>query len=112
MKVVDFITWNSKLSSHPWRSFGISEHKTFKPARNPYWKTEFEFTQDTPNDAKRALPPVLHCLPWFVGLLIDFIFIVSGSEVGHYFKISFSNRLALQAFPTNIWFEVPLVRLW
>ena len=43
------------------------------------------------------LPPVLLCLPWFVGLFVAVLFIVFLSCGWAFFKISFSLGLALQA---------------
>jgi len=53
------------------------------------WKTELEFKHFTPHDAKRMLPPVLPCLPWFVSLFVAVFFIVFCRAVGHFLKFLF-----------------------
>ena len=52
--------------------------------------TDLRFTTSPAIATYTLLPPVLPCLPWFVGLFVAVIFIVFCRAVGHFLKFLFS----------------------
>ena len=73
--------------------------------------TDLRFTTTPAIATYTLLPPVLPCLPWFVGLFVAVIFIVFCRAVGHFLKFLFS-CVAFASSLTELWLQRWLVRLW
>jgi hypothetical protein len=62
------------------------------------FSTSLSLKHETPAFAKRLLPPVLPCLPWFFGLFVASFFIVFCRAVGHFLKFLFLLRWLCKLF--------------
>ena len=68
---------------------------------------DLRFTTSPAIATYTLLPPVLPCLPWFIGLYVTTFFIVFCRAVGH-FKNFFCFCVGFASSLTKLW----LVRLW
>src|SRR5690606_5460624 len=69
--------------------------------------TDLRFTTSPAIATYTLLPPVLPCLPWFVGLFVAAFFIVFCRALGHFLKFLFS-CVGFASSLTKLW----IVRLW
>src|SRR5690554_1840083 len=73
--------------------------------------TDLRFTTSPAIATYTLLPPVLPCLPWFVGLFVVVSLIVFCRAVGHFLKFLFS-CVGFASSLTKLWPVLGLVRLW
>jgi hypothetical protein len=79
------------------RSFRVSANGLRAGDRNPVLRLRQGYGACT------LLPPVLPCLPWFVGLFVTIIFFVFLSCGGAFFKISFFSWVGFASSLTKLW---------